>query len=92
MKQEQKHVNENINWRVGQEQRKKNWLLENGANTIGVYLESYNAELIRQGKNRPERFELLMEMRNKQLTVLLQANADFNFKKLIGNDPKQLPE
>ena len=30
-------------------------------------LESYNAELIRQGKSRPERFALLMEMRNKQI-------------------------
>ena len=55
-------------------------------------LESYNAELIRQGKNRPERFALLMEMRNKQMEILLQANADFNFKKLIGNEPKQLPK
>jgi len=33
-----------------------------------------------------------MEMRNKQMEILLQANADFNFKKLIGNEPKQLPE
>ena len=55
-------------------------------------LESYNAELIRQGKSRPERFAFLMEMRNKQMEILLQANADFNFKKLIGNEPKQLPE
>lgn len=51
-------------------------------------LESYNAEMIRQGKNRQERFELLMEMRTQQLKVLQQANADFNFKKLSGNDPK----
>ena len=51
-------------------------------------LESYNAEMIRQGKSRQERFELLMEMRNQQLKVLQQANADFNFKKLSGNDPK----
>ena len=51
-------------------------------------LESYNAEMIRRGKSRQERFELLMEMRNQQLKVLQQANADFNFKKLSGNDPK----
>ena len=37
-----------------------------------------------------ERFELLMEMRNQQLKVLQQANADFNFKKLSGNDPKMI--
>jgi len=53
-------------------------------------LESYNSELIHQGKNRPERFSLLMDMRNKQLEVLQQANADFNFRKLSGNDPKLL--
>ena len=53
-------------------------------------LESYNAEMIRQGKSRQERFELLMEMRNQQLKVLQQANADFNFKKLSGNDPKMI--
>lgn len=51
-------------------------------------LESYNAEMIRQGRNRQERFEMLMEMRNQQLKVLQQANADFNFKKLSGNDLK----
>ena len=53
-------------------------------------LESYNAEMIRRGKSRQERFELLMEMRNQQLKVLQQANADFNFKKLSGNDPKMI--
>lgn len=44
--------------------------------------------MIRQGKNRQERFEMLMEMRTQQLKVLQKANADFNFKKLSGNDPK----
>ena len=53
-------------------------------------LESYNAEMIRRGKSRQERFELLMEMRNQQLKVLQQANADFNFRKLSGNDPKMI--
>jgi len=55
-------------------------------------LESYNGELIRQVKSRSDRFELLLEMRNKQLDVLLQVNADFNFRKLTGNDPKQLSD
>ena len=53
-------------------------------------LESYNAEMIRQNCTRQNRFERLVEMRNEQLKVLERANAEYNFRKLTGNEQKML--
>ena len=55
-------------------------------------LESYNGEMIRNGKNRQERYERLVEMRNEQLRILQNANADFNFRKLAGRSAGFLPD
>lgn len=52
-------------------------------------LESYNAELTRKGLNREERFRLLSEMAENQLSLLQKTNADFDFKMLDGNTPIQ---
>jgi len=51
-------------------------------------LESYNAELISKGINREERYTLLSDMAEKQLTLLQRANTDFEFKLLQANTPK----
>ena len=55
-------------------------------------LESYNGEMIRNGKSRQERYERLVEMRNEQLRILQNANADFNFRKLAGRSAGFLPD
>jgi KilA-N domain len=49
-------------------------------------LESYNAELIKQGTNQEERYDILERVCEEQLTVLLQRQQNEIFKK------KKLPK
>ena len=46
-------------------------------------MESYNAELIKQGAGRPLRFQLLQKMGKEQLDTLDKCNAEHKFRKLL---------
>jgi len=51
-------------------------------------LESLNSELIKQGIERSKRQSILHRVAKEQLTVLSKTNSEYNFRKIIGNNPK----
>ena len=50
--------------------------------------ESLNAELIKQGVSKEDRFTILRRTAEEQLAVLISRNAEQNFAKLASEDPK----
>ena len=51
-------------------------------------IESLNAELIKQGVSKEDRFTILRRTAEEQLAVLIARNAEQNFAKLASDDPK----
>ena len=51
-------------------------------------IESLNAELIKQGVAKEDRFAILRRTAEEQLAVLISRNAEQNFAKLASEDPK----
>ena len=51
-------------------------------------IESLNAELIKQGISKEDRFAILRRTAEEQLAVLISRNAEQNFAKLASDDPK----
>ena len=51
-------------------------------------IESLNAELIKQGVSKEDRFSILRRTAEEQLAVLISRNAEQNFAKLASEDPK----
>ena len=51
-------------------------------------IESPNAELIKQGVSKEDRFTILRRTAEEQLAVLISRNAEQNFAKLASDDPK----
>ena len=51
-------------------------------------IESLNAELIKQGVSKEDRFTILRRTAEEQLAVLISRNAEQNFTKLASEDPK----
>ena len=51
-------------------------------------IESLNAELIKQGVSKEDRFTILRRTAEEQLAVLISRNAEQNFAKLASDDPK----
>lgn len=51
-------------------------------------IESLNAELIKQGVSKEDRFNILRRTAEEQLAVLISRNAEQNFAKLASEDPK----
>ena len=51
-------------------------------------IESLNAELIKQGVSKEDRFSILRHTAEEQLAVLISRNAEQNFAKLASEDPK----
>ena len=51
-------------------------------------IESLNAELIKQGLSKEDRFAILRRTAEEQLAVLISRNAEQNFAKLASEDPK----
>ena len=51
-------------------------------------IESLNAELIKQGVSKEDRFTILRRTAEEQLTVLIARNAEQNFAKLASEDQK----
>ena len=51
-------------------------------------IESLNAELIKQGVSKEDRFTILRRTAEEQLAVLIARNAEQNFAKLASEDPK----
>ncbi len=51
-------------------------------------IESLNAELIKQGVSKEDRFTILRRTAEEQLAVLIDRNAEQNFAKLASEDPK----
>ena len=51
-------------------------------------IESLNAELIKQGISKEDRFAILRRTAEEQLAVLISRNAEQNFAKLASEDPK----
>ena len=51
-------------------------------------IESLNAELIKQGVSKEDRFSILRRTAEEQLAVLISRNAEQNFAKLTSEDPK----
>ena len=51
-------------------------------------IESLNAELIKQGISKEDRFAILRRTAEEQLAVLIARNAEQNFAKLASEDPK----
>lgn len=51
-------------------------------------IESLNAELIKQGVSKEDRFTILRRTAEEQLAVLISRNAEQNFAKLVSDDPK----
>ena len=51
-------------------------------------IESLNAELIKQGISKEDRFAILRRTAKEQLAVLISRNAEQNFAKLASEDPK----
>lgn len=46
-------------------------------------MESANSEMIKQGIDRPKRFESLHQMAQEQLALLDCSNAEHKFRKLL---------
>lgn len=53
--------------------------------TVMSNLETHNAELIKSGRNKQERFEVLLEIARYQLAVLNEAETMKSAKKLHTN-------
>ena len=51
-------------------------------------IESLNAELIKQGLSKEDRFSILRRTAEEQLAVLISRNAGQNFAKLASDEPK----
>ena len=51
-------------------------------------IESLNAELIKQGVSKEDRFTILRRTAEEQLAVLIARNSEQNFAKLASDDPK----
>ena len=51
-------------------------------------IESFNAELIKRGLSKEDRFNILHRTAEEQLTVLIARNAEQNFAKLTSEDAK----
>ena len=51
-------------------------------------IESLNAELIKQGVSKEDRFTILRRTAEEQLAVLISRNAEQNFAKLASEEPK----
>ena len=51
-------------------------------------IESLNAELIKHGVSKEDRFTILRRTAEEQLAVLIARNAEQNFAKLASEDPK----
>ena len=51
-------------------------------------MEAFNAELIKQGIDRPNRLNLLHKMAKEQLSVLTNSRTEQNFRKLMAKDVK----
>ena len=51
-------------------------------------IESLNAELIKQGVPKEDRFTILRRTAEEQLAVLISRNVEQNFAKLASEDPK----
>ena len=51
-------------------------------------IESLNAELIKQGLSKEDRFTILRRTAEEQLAILIARNAEQNFAKLASEDPK----
>ena len=51
-------------------------------------IESLNAELIKQGISKEDRFAILRRTAEEQLAVLISRNAEQTFAKLASEDPK----
>ena len=51
-------------------------------------IESLNAELIKQGVSKEDRFTILRRTAEEQLAVLISRNVEQNFAKLASEDPK----
>ncbi len=51
-------------------------------------IESLNAELIKQGISKEDRFTILRRTAEEQLAVLISRNAEQNFAKLASEEPK----
>ena len=51
-------------------------------------IESLNAELIKQGISKEDRFAILRRTAEEQLAVLISRNAEQNFAKLASEEPK----
>lgn len=51
-------------------------------------IESLNAELIKQGVSKEDRFTILRRTAEEQLAVLISRNAEQNFAKLASDNPK----
>ena len=51
-------------------------------------IESFNAELIKRGLSKEDRFNILHRTAEEQLTVLIARNAEQNFAKLTSEDSK----
>ena len=51
-------------------------------------IESLNAELIKQGLSKEDRFTILRRTAEEQLAILIARNAEQNFAKLSSEDPK----
>ena len=51
-------------------------------------IESLNAELIKQGVSKEDRFTILRRTAEEQLAVLISRKAEQNFAKLASDDPK----
>lgn len=51
-------------------------------------IESLNAELIKQGVSKEDRFTILHRTAEEQLAVLIARKAEQNFTKLVSEDPK----
>ena len=53
-------------------------------------IESLNAELIKQGQPKERRLSILHKSAKEQLSILIANNTEQNFKKLSGENPKQI--
>ena len=53
-------------------------------------IESFNAELIKQGISKEDRFTILHRAAQEQLTVLMARNTEQNFAKLTAESPKTI--
>jgi hypothetical protein len=51
-------------------------------------IESFNAELIKQGISKEDRFTILRRTAEEQLTVLIARNTEDNFARVISEEQK----